>query len=707
VRRILLVGAVAALAFAAVSLFAFVQGPSAATAASAGGQTPGFYVQPQIGLQDIQSSKTAAIVANGISPRALAIDPRANVYLTDAAAPNRIFTLTGIAGLGAAGSLSLGFTARLAVVAGNGSVGSLGDGGNALGAQFNLKLDSLATRSGIAVASDGTIFVADTLNSTIRRIAGSDSEEPGVARSIAGRWASAQSLQVAEPLGLALDHSGNLYLADDASGAIELLPNAVGSTPGDQHAQVLAHAASPASISLTVDGSRLFVASPETGAVFEIDTQTRQIQPVAAFPARENMAGSGATSICAGSNTQGAGPDTVCPAGMAVDGAGNLFVADANSGRILRVDAKTSALTAVASGLRSPGDMRFDSNGNLYVAEQGANRILKFASMGASSSSLTITMPQALPVPPSPRVCPQTAPFNFCDQPVGGTTATQEFTLTNNASAAATGITISFTGSNPNDFQAPSNTCGMSLAAGASCTINVDFAPTVSGSRSANVSVTDSASDSAVASVTGTGDDYQIALNGSPQEQSVVQGGTITYNFNIVPDAVFGGNVSVVCPSSLPSLSTCAPSSTTVTVAPGTTASFSMTFQTTYNGVTGGLPTNGSLPGVIIRRDSNGPGATSSALWALGILSVGFAVLTFLWHRPRRPLIAEPLSANAAWLALFLLTACAFVFLAGCKHHAVPANLNTPAGTTNLTIQATAQNAGRGVTIILDVVGRG
>jgi sugar lactone lactonase YvrE len=705
VRRILLVSAVSATILAAVAVLAFGQNiPVANSLARATGQLElhaAAFTSP-----DARHESDATVIASGISPRSLAIDPRANVYVTNAAAPNRVFTLTGLRGLAAHNVSATQVTARLALVAGDGTAGSLGDGGNALAAQFNLKLDSLAARSGIALASDGTIFLADTLNSTIRRIAGSDSAEPGVTRSIAGRWAATQTSAIREPLGLALDRNGNLYVADQASGAVDLLPDAVGTAPGEQQVQVLAHVASPATIALTADGRKVFAASPDTGAVVEIDTQTRAIQPVPGFAAGTGDS-QGVPVPCSASWLQATGSKPVCPAGLAVDGAGNLFVADANSGDILRVGAKTSAAATVITGLRSPGDMSFDSGGNLYVAEQGANRIVKFASMAAATGNLTLTPPPALPPPPAPRVCPQTAPFNFCDQAVGGSTPTQAFTLTNNTSAAVTGLAISFGGTNTGDFQASSNTCGGSLAAGASCSINVDFAPAASGSRAATLTVADSAGDSATSDVTGTGDDFQLVLDGSPQEQSVVQGGTIAYNFKIVPDAVFGGDVNVVCPSNLPSLTTCTPSQSTITVTPGTAVSFAITFQTTYNGVTGGLPTNGSVPVLPANAGRKGP-LTPFALFCGAVpLLLALAIFVFIRRRSRRATATNRFSANAIAFGSLFLAAGALVFIAGCKHHSVPSNLNTPAGVTSLTVQGTAQDAGRGITISLDVVGRG
>ena len=707
-RRLLMVCAVAVSMFATFSLAIAQKSSLESTTPMANQNGAATFDRAEIAPQGIESDKTVIIVVSGIAPRALAVDPRMNIYLTNAGAPNRVFTLTSLADLAANAASNPAVSARLALVAGDGAEGSLGDGGGALAAQFDLKLDSLVMRSGIAVAGDGTAFVADTLNATIRRVSGSDSSEPGVVRSIAGRWASSQSVALAEPLGMALNRAGDLYLADRAAGAINVLPAATTSSAGDQLVQVLAHIPLPASIALTDEGNKAFVGSAETGAVFVIDTQTRALQSLTEFPSRRASRNDQTASACSISTQDGRGP--VCPAGLAVDAGGNLFVADANSGSILRLDAKSSQLATAAKGLRSPGDMSFDSGGNLYVAEQGANRIVKFVSMGQGPSNLMITMPAALPPPPSPRVCPPgaTGVFNFCDQPTGGATATQAFTLTNNTTAAVSGIAVSFIGTNPGDFQASSSTCGTSLAAGASCTINVDFAPTATGSRSAALSVTDAALDGASANVTGTGDDYQIVLNGSPMEQSVVQGGTLKFNFNVVPDAVFGGDVAIVCPSNLPSLSTCTPSASTVAVTPGTPAQFSITFKTTFNGVLGGFPTNGSIPALMIHRNRNTPSGLAAIMWVLAALLISLAVVAFVRRRSRSrfAMIVRPLPANAFWVAAFTFT-CALAFLSGCKHHSVSASLNTPAGTTNLIVQGTAQNAGRGITIILDVVAPG
>ena len=159
---------------------------------------------------------------------------------------------------------SSGQAEAYATVAGNGTAGSLGDGGAAASAQLSLKLDSLYMRSGIAVAADGTIFIADTENATIRRVSpgasagGARSQnastmgagvariwsndmvaqaeayatENGLITSVAGKWGPTQSVQLVEPMGLALDRAGNLYIADHGANAVIELHDATASTPG-------------------------------------------------------------------------------------------------------------------------------------------------------------------------------------------------------------------------------------------------------------------------------------------------------------------------------------------------------------------------------------------------------------------------------------------------------------------------------------------
>src|ERR1017187_2287040 len=88
---------------------------------------------------------------------------------------------------------------------------------------------------------------------------------------------------------------------------------------------------------------------------------------------------------------------------------------------------------------------------------------------------------------------------------VGKGGAPKAATLTNNGTATITISGITLTGANPGDYQISSKTCGTSLAASASCTATIVFAPTTTGTRTATLNFTD----------TGTGSPQTVALSGT------------------------------------------------------------------------------------------------------------------------------------------------------------------------------------------------
>jgi hypothetical protein len=257
------------------------------------------------------ASNTPIVIAQGISVRALALGAAADsaaasgetsqlppIYFSAAQMPNRVMSLPGMAGNNASamgagvgrGALNatMAQSEAYATVAGNGTAGSLGDGGAATSAQLSLKLDLLYMRSGVAIAPDGTIFIADTKNATIRRISSATSSEPGVIRSIAGKWGPTQSVQLVEPMGLALDRAGNLYIADHGANAVIELHDATASTPGKL--EMLAQVSKAADVAVTADGSRVFIASPESGSLLRFDWATHSISTL--------VASSGTSSSC-------------------------------------------------------------------------------------------------------------------------------------------------------------------------------------------------------------------------------------------------------------------------------------------------------------------------------------------------------------------------------------------------------------------------
>jgi hypothetical protein len=474
--------------------------------------------------------------------------------------------------------------AALTAIAGVGQAGSRGDGGAATVAQLDLAPDLLSERSGVVVTSDGTIFIADSQNSTIRSVAGSASSEPGIIRSVAGRWAGRQNVALVDPMGIATDRAGNLYIADRGANAVDVLFAATGQL------ETLGQVVSPANIAVTLDGTKVFVASPETGGVFEITTSTRAIAGVAGFAA---TGAEGSSSSVSAANTcpsieSGAimAPKNIgiCPAGLAVDGRGNLFIADANEGRILRVDASASKTTLAASGLSVPGDIAFDSKGDLFVSEQGRTRLIELPQIGDPASAISLTTPAVFALP-----CPQVSnPFTFCNVPSGGTSQQAAFTLTNSSASMITGLTVGFIpATSPGNFTVESNGCTTSLGAGQTCQINLAFTPQTTGSLAGTLSVTDSnPADAATVSLAGMGDDYSLQLaSGQQIELTIAQGGTAVFNGQVVPDSVFGQegeSVQLVCPkaSTMPSNTSCVISPCQPTITPGTTTPFTITFVT-------------------------------------------------------------------------------------------------------------------------------
>ncbi len=740
-------------------------------------------------LSSVRSSRNvpATIVATGISSRSLAVAPVSAsiaesspitsapsvLYLNSVDRANELFSFAvaqsasavksfasfipeGIPTFSAASVPSS--VSQLALVAGSVVSGSLGDGGKATSAEFNLDADSLSFRSGVAIAPDGTIYISDTNNSTIRSIASPSSSEPGIVRGIAGRFASAQNVQLSEPLGIALDRSGNLYIADRAANAIDVLFGSA--SPKAGQLETLAQFSAPSGVAVTPDGRTLYVASADTGAIAAINTQTRAIRDAGIVPA-----GLFPTALVKSSAVR------TVPQGLATDGAGNLFVAyaltnattsassAANSDQILRLDAFTAKVTVAARNLNEPGEIAFDVNGNLFVSNQASRQILKFAALGVPATGVALTPPGGAGTT-----------TDFGDVPVGGSTdatALQSFELSNNTSASITNVVGATASGNTGDFTVANSSCTPTLAAGQSCNFNVSFTPTqnattacsapsTSQERCTNLSVTyNGAATPLTAALTGTADNFDIqcvsttsvicipSAAGGTVQITVAVGYAATYQFQVAPDALFSGPVTINCPTNLPAApagttaqpTTCGISAgTTVTeplvsslvldVTAGTPAPFNVTIQTTNSRgaqcnpsgtctvpvtqqtllISGSSGRNGnSAPPPPAPSASSAPNRRYAAP---SFIAFGSFLVLCLFARFAAPLLRgvsrsrrRALIPAFAFLTLLVLAAT----IAGCHHYKSPAIGNTPQGTYNLTVTGSAQNASRGFTMTLVV----
>jgi sugar lactone lactonase YvrE len=692
----------------------------------------------------------AVVVASNVGIRTLAVasQPAETTFTNSAAAastqlyvtaidrPDQIFSYI----LRAATSAAPTSAAKLLITAaaGVGTVGSIGDGGAASAAELDLSLTNFSMRSEVAIAPDGTLFIADTGNATIRTVGGTTSSEPSIIRSVAGRWAPRQNVELVEPYGVTLDRAGNLYIADHGANAVVELFGAASVKAGQL--EVIAHMVSPAAVAVTPDGSTVFAASPDTGVIVAINTQTHALRSAGVSP----------TPLFAAALTP-SNTGRLIPQGLAVDGGGNLFIAYTATGgtsdQILRLDAFSSKLTVAARGLSAPGNISFDAQGDLFVANQGMRQVLKFNSMGVAATGVSLTPPPN---------CTGTTTV-FCDQLLGGTSPTEPFELSNNTSNTITGITAGFTAGNTTDFTISNSSCATSLAANSSCAYNVAFTPAAnsttactggaaSNTRCATLSVNYiGATAPLTAEANGVADDFEITCmttsiftcpppsNGAPYQITIDQGFPATFQLQIVPDDTFSGSVTLNCPTNLPSgpagsagtPTTCGisagttfslPLANTITlpVVAGTTVPFNVTFQTTTSTgkqfpappATTGAKRLGALAAFFSSRSGGSANSGGSArgriqaateLAAVILLAAMFSVLALLTRQKRLPRIIPALTFTVA------VAFCAV--LAGCHHYNSSANVIpfTPTGTFPLTVHGFAQNASRGFTMTLVV----
>ena len=287
----------------------------------------------------------------------------------------------------------------------------------------------------------------------------------------------------------------------------------------------------------------------------------------------------------------------------------------------------------------------------------------------ASGTPQTVALSGTGTAPSAPGVSLSPATLTF-SAVAGATSAAQSTTLMNTGSATLSITGISIAGTNSSDF-AETNTCGETLAAGASCTVSVTFTPTSAASFTATVSVADNASGSPqTVTLNGAGNPApSFTVSSSTPSQTVAPGGTATYSITVTPqNGTFAGAVSLAA-SGLPTgaTATFAPSSVT----PGSAAASStLTIQTAATTATA--------------RNLTWPLA-APALAALGLL--------FLPGKRRRRWITLCLLLFGSLGALTALSGCGGGFAIP-----APANVNY-----NVTITATSGSESQTTTVVLTV----
>jgi hypothetical protein len=178
--------------------------------------------------------------------------------------------------------------------------------------------------------------------------------------------------------------------------------------------------------------------------------------------------------------------------------------------------------------------------------------------------------------PPGASLAP-VSPVGFGVEGVGLTTVAQTITLTNSGGVALAIASITATG----DFMITANTCGVSLAAGAACTMQVVFAPTAEGARMGIVTVADNtASSPQILQLTGTGVDFSLTANGATTA-TISAGSAAVYPLLLNSAAGVPGTVTFTC-GPLPPHATCVVSPSTPSL--GGTTLITVTVATSVAG---------------------------------------------------------------------------------------------------------------------------
>jgi uncharacterized protein (TIGR03437 family) len=308
-------------------------------------------------------------------PSGVAVDSAGNLYITDEAS-NRIWKVSN--GL-------------IAVVAGNGTSGFSGDNGPATSAQLDKPI-------GAAVDSAGNLFIADTGNNRVRKVAN------GMITTVAGNATPgfsgdngpATSAQLNVPYGVAVDSDGNLYIADSGNNRIRKVASGMVTTVAGNGTPGFSGDGGPATAAVL--DQPYGVAVDGAGNLYISDDY---------FDNRIRKVSNGVITTVAGNGYPGFGGDNIPatstelwePAGIALDSAGNLFIADLINQRIRKVS--NGVITTVAGNgmegfsgdsgpafnaqLSRPQGVAVDSSGNVYIADGGNNRIRLLTPAGSPS----------------------------------------------------------------------------------------------------------------------------------------------------------------------------------------------------------------------------------------------------------------------------------------------------------------------------------
>lgn len=319
----------------------------------------------------------AASEASLSNPSQVAVDDAGNLYITDGVGSRSYLSESGnqrIRKVDAAGVIT--------TVAGNGSAGFSGDGGAAVDAQLNYP-------SGVAVDGSGNLFIADQDNNRVREVAADGGITTVVGngyQGVVGDGSPAPLAALVTPEGLAMDTEGNMYIADTNAGRVRKVD------PNGEITTVAGHGYDSA-LPSTGDGApaitaRLFqpegVALDGAGNLYIVDGTIKKVDTSGIIT---TVAGNGTTGY-SGDGGSAIAAEMDNPQGIAVDAAGNLYISDTGNNCIRKVDGNGIITTVLGQGvqpvvsLNHPLGIALDASGNLYIADTYNNVVRKLDTIG-------------------------------------------------------------------------------------------------------------------------------------------------------------------------------------------------------------------------------------------------------------------------------------------------------------------------------------
>jgi sugar lactone lactonase YvrE len=350
------------LSIAPVCVLSGCGGGSGSNGGNPGNQPPGIITLAGTGVSGYSGDGGPAGSAELNSPYGVSVDASANVYIAD----------TGNSVIRRVDS-----TGKITTIAGNGIKAYGGDGGPATSAALFSPYRAVADRA-------GNVYIADFYNNRIRKV-----DTSGTITTVVGTGTQgyngdgipATTAQLNNPAAVALDGGGNLYIADtwnhrirkiDTSGTINTIAGTgFPGVLGDGGAATLAQVNQPEGVGVDSSGN-VYIADYGNSKIRKIDT-------------------SGIINTIAGTGSIGysgdGGPATAAslnlPTGVAVDRAGNVYIADNQNSRVRKVDSSGTITTIVSTGMSGvsalffPEDVAVDTVGHVYIADYNNMRILE------------------------------------------------------------------------------------------------------------------------------------------------------------------------------------------------------------------------------------------------------------------------------------------------------------------------------------------